>query len=452
VIRVFLLFAFCLSWAAFADAPNFVFILTDDQGWSQVSHRAHPDMPESKSDYIETPNMSRIATEGMRFTRGYSPAPLCTPTRRSIVCGASAARSGSEFRSSYVPHEHMTMPKALKQANANYVAAHFGKWGEQMISTPEQCGYDLSDGMTGNVTGGMADKMKSHHVTEDPKRTDSVTDRAIDFIKKQKKAGKPFYAQVSYYAIHLRVELMEKSLKKYQAKGTPDRKYTPGWAGMLEEMDTAIGRILDTLDEQGIADNTYVVFMTDNGGRGIVPGAEHDAPPPNFPLKGAKHSLDEGGIRVPFYVRGPGVKANSWCHESVSGYDLLPTFYQLAGGTKGLPDEVDGGSFVHLIHGESKNPVKRGIDGLVFHRPRQKGSIYTVGDYKLFLKWQANGKPGSAVLYNTVKDPTEKTDLAAAQPERVAAMQKTLLRFLDSVDAETVASFPAKKKPRKKKK
>jgi arylsulfatase A len=427
-----------------AAPPNFVFILTDDQGWSQIGHLPHPEMKEARSTYLETPNITRIAREGMRFTRGYAPAPLCTPTRRSIVCGASAARSGTEFRSTYVPHEHMTLPKALKQTGNDYACAHFGKWGERMISTPEQCGYDLSDGETGNVTGGMADRMKAHHIVDDPKRSNSVTDRAIAFIKAQKAADKPFYTQVSYYATHLRVELTEASLKKYQDKGKPDRKYTAGFAGMLEETDTAIGRILDALDSFGIADNTYVVFMTDNGGRGLIPEAAQQGREPNFPLKGAKHTLDEGGIRVPFYVRGPGVRAKSWCHQLVAGYDLLPTFYQLAGGTKPLPDEVDGGSFVHLIHGTANTPVSRGIDGLVFHRPRQRVSVYAEGDYKLMLEWQETS-PGQAMLYNTLTDATESTDLASQHPARLAAMKKSLLAYLKSVNAETVKDAPKKR-------
>jgi arylsulfatase A-like enzyme len=425
---------FFTALSATAAPPNFVFILTDDQGWSQVGHLPHPEMKEAKSTYLETPNMTRIAAEGMRFTRGYAPAPLCTPTRRSIVCGASAARSGSEFASRYVPHEHMTLPKALKMTGNKYVCAHFGKWGERMISTPEQCGYDVSDGETGNVTGGMEDKLKAHHIVDDPKRTNSVTDRTIAFMKQQKAAGNPFYAQVSYYATHLRVELAEASLKKYQNKGKPDRKYTPGFAGMLDETDAAIGRILDALDELGIADNTYVVFMTDNGGRGQIPGAAKEGLEPNYPLKGAKHTLYEGGIRVPFYVRGPGVKANSWCHQPVSGYDLLPTFYQLGGGTKPLPDEIDGGSYVHLIHGTADKAVERGIDGLVFHRPRQRVSVYAKGDYKLILQWQET-TPGQASLYNTLTDPTESIDLAAMQSERVKAMKKTLLAYLNSINA-----------------
>jgi len=138
-----------------AKAPNIVLILTDDHGWSQLSQVMDPRVPDSVSNYLETPHMNRLASEGMRFTSGYSPAPLCTPTRRSILCGAATARCGSEFRSQWIPAEHTTIPKALELANPDYRCAHFGKWSEQMISTPEKCGYDASDGMTGNNTGGM---------------------------------------------------------------------------------------------------------------------------------------------------------------------------------------------------------------------------------------------------------------------------------------------------------
>ena len=114
--------------------PNVVLILTDDQGWSQRSGLMDPGNPASGSNYLHTPAMDRIAQEGMRFTGGYSPAPLCTPTRRSILCGTSAARSGTEFASEWVPADHMTLPRALKLANPEYQCAHFGKWGERMIA------------------------------------------------------------------------------------------------------------------------------------------------------------------------------------------------------------------------------------------------------------------------------------------------------------------------------
>jgi arylsulfatase A len=135
-------------------SPNIILILTDDQGWSMMSERMHPELPASAIDYFRTPAMDRLAREGMRFTSGYSPGPLCTPTRRSIQNGMTPARQrGTEFKSAWVPAVHLTLPRAMKEANSAYVCAHFGKWGEDMISTPEECGYDTSDGMTGNKTG-----------------------------------------------------------------------------------------------------------------------------------------------------------------------------------------------------------------------------------------------------------------------------------------------------------
>ncbi len=142
ILLVAIICIFCDVSIAQVTPPNIVLILTDDHGWSQLSHAMDPRVPESRSTYLETPSMSRLAREGMRFTSGYSPAPLCTPTRRSILCGTSTARSGTEFKSKWVPADHMTIPRALKKANRNYRCAHFGKWGENMISTPQQCGLD----------------------------------------------------------------------------------------------------------------------------------------------------------------------------------------------------------------------------------------------------------------------------------------------------------------------
>ena len=416
-----------------ADSPNIILILTDDQGWSQRSGLMDPDNPQTGSSYLHTPAMDRIAKEGMRFTEGYSPAPLCTPTRRSILCGTSAARSGTEFASKWVPADHLTLPRALKLANPKYQCAHFGKWGEKMISSPEECGYDVSDGHTGNVTGGMADKMQPAHIVEDPKRTGSVTDRTIKFIQKQTKAGKPFYAQVSYYAVHLRTELRQASLEKYQKKGAPDRAYSQGWAGMLEELDRGIGRLLDELDTLGISENTYVVFTTDNGGRGIVPGGNPKSPAPNVPLSGAKHSLLEGGIRVPLIVRGPSIKAGSVCRVPVAGYDFLPTFYALAGGKGNLSEELDGGSFVTLFSDPETDSVKRPIEGLIFSRPRQRMAAIRTGKWKLLAKINAKREIQSSKLFNVVEDIAEKNDLFTTQADKAKQLQARLITYLETV-------------------
>ena len=416
-----------------ADSPNIILILTDDQGWSQRSGLMDPENPETGSSYLHTPSMDRIAAEGMRFTGGYSPAPLCTPTRRSILCGTSAARSGTEFASSWVPADHMTLPRALKQANPEYRCAHFGKWGEKMISSPEECGYDVSDGHTGNVTGGMAEKMQPAHIVEDPKRTGSVTDRSIKFIREQTKAGKPFYAQVSYYAVHLRTELMQNSLEKYQKKGAPDRAYSQGWAGMLEELDSGIGRLLDELDALGISDNTYVVFTTDNGGRATVPGGDAKSPAVNAPLSGAKHSLLEGGIRVPLMVRGPSIEAGSVCRVPVAGYDFLPTFHELGGGKGDLSEELDGGSFVTLFSDPETDSVKRPIDGLIFSRPRQGMAVIRTGQWKLLADVNAKREIQSAKLFNVVADIAEEHDLSTTHADEAKQLHARLKTYLETV-------------------
>ncbi len=454
----------CLSASVHAAGPpNIVLILTDDQGWSQLSAASDPRVPESKSDYLETPNINRIIVEGMRFTSGYSPAPLCTPTRRSILCGTTTARSGTEFKSPWVPADHMTIPKALKLAHADYRCAHFGKWGEQMISTPQQCGYDASDGMTGNVTGGMPNSLgvkgghndgPPHFIdNQDPKRTRSVTDRAIEFMRKQTTDGKPFYVQASYYAQHLSVVCREETLAKYQKKGTPDRGYPPAWAAMLEELDNGIGRLLASLDELGIADNTYVVFTADNGGRGTVPGGDTTRLATNFPLTGAKHSLYEGGIRVPFIVRGPGLKPNTICTVPVAGYDLLPTFYDLAGGTATLAEEVDGVSFRSLFAKPKTKSLDRELGALIFHRPGRRESAIRDEVFKLFIKWTPQGKIAARELYQVDEDPREEGhDVSVEHPQKVKSLESQLLSYLESVDAEKPSPNQRKKPKRQRNK
>lgn len=433
-------------------SPNIILILVDDHGWSQLSSPMDSRFPEACSKYLETPNIDRIANGGLRFTNGYSPAPLCTPTRRSIQCGASAARSGTEFKSSYVPAEHMTIPKALKMANPNYQCAHFGKWGELMISTPEECGYDLSDGMTGNNTGGMENKGEPLHIVEDPKRTETVTDRAIQFIQKNVSENKPFYCQISYYAMHLRVEALKKTYEKYQSKGKPDRAYTQAWAAMLEELDANIGRVLNELGKQGVETNTYVFYTTDNGGRGTIPGGDSKALPPNYPVTGAKHSLWEGGIRVPFFVKGPSIEPMGYCHTPVVGYDFLSTFYQLASGTPKLFEGVDGGSFSDLLKNPSISQVERPEEALFFHRPGRKESVIRKGEYKLIIRYSDTGEIEKRELYQVDRDISEKNNLFSSKIEKTQSMEKELFAFLEKVNAEKVdpKKLKHKKKPKKK--
>lgn len=451
----------CVLTSAFAaePRPNILLILSDDHGWSQLSQTMHPGVPEAQSSYLRTPNIDRLGREGLRFSNGYSPAPLCTPTRRSILCGTTAARSGSEFASRWRPTDHLTIPKALKQVDAAYRAAHFGKWGEQMNASPEEAGYDASDGLTGNVTGGMPTSLNKekanagHNNTPafytdqaDPKLTGHVTDRTLEFMRESVRSGKPFYVQASYYAVHLSIVCREETLKRVKARGEPDRQYTPAFVAMLEEMDAGIGRLLDGVKQLGIEGNTYIVFIADNGGRATVPGFDPDRLPANHPLTGAKHSLYEGGIRVPLVVKGPGIPSGQVCHVPVAGYDLLPTFYEWSGGTAPLPAEVDGVSLKPLLRNPATATLARPAGGLIFHRPGNRVSVIRQGDFKLLLNWDRLGRVASRELYKVAQDPREEgRDIAANESDRVVRMEATLLAYLKSARAETVQSIPAKK-------
>jgi arylsulfatase A-like enzyme len=423
--------------------PNFIFILTDDQGWSEMSAAMDPKVPKAASDYLETPNLERMAKAGMRFQSGYSPAPLCTPTRRSIQCGMTPARQrGTEFKSTFDWTGRLTIPRALKSVDPAYRCAHFGKYGENIPVTPEEIGYDESDGLTGNKTGGCPGPMEERGailVTDDPKLTDSMTGRAVGFIQRQVRDEHPFYVQLSYYAVHLQVQARQAMLDKYKKKGTPDRAITCGFAGMLEELDAGVGQVLDTIERLKIADSTYVIFTSDNGGRGTIPGADESLAPPNRPLFGAKHSLYEGGIRVPFIALGPGVEPSSVCRVPVTGYDLLPTLYDLAGGQEALPDDIDGGSFRVLLQNGGIGQVKRSLDALVFHRPlhrRDPQSAIRVGDWKLMILWKVRNRERQRLLFNLAEDVGEQNDLSKQMPEKADQLERVLIDYLERVGAE----------------
>ncbi len=443
-LSLLLLSASLLATAGLAQAKrNFVFILTDDHGWSQLSFAMDPEVGRAASEFLETPNMARLAEQGMRFTSGYSPAPLCTPTRRSIFCGMTPARQrGTEFASEFDWDGRLTLPRALKQADRGYRTAHFGKFGSQMGADPEQVGFDESDGWTTNRTGGMPAPMEERGRSEtkhDPKLAFSITERAIDFARRQVAAGHPFYVQISHYAAHLQVQTRPNSLERFERKGRPDRAVTHAFGGMLLDLDDAVGHVLDTLAELGVAENTYVILMADNGGRGTIPGAQDSLAPPNRPLNGAKHSLLEGGIRVPFLVAGPGIEPNSISRVPVAGYDLLPTLYDLAGGTKPLPADVDGGSFRTVLEHGGIGKVERAFPGLVFHRPKHRrdpASAIRVGDYKLLLRYPTATRSRTRMLYDLKADPYEKRDLSEERAEKADELERMLLGYLNSVRAE----------------
>ena len=460
--------AFTFADALQSGKPNILFILTDDQGWSDFSTALDPKYPEAACSYFETPNMNRFAQEGIRFLSGYAPAPMCTPTRRSIQFGMTPARQrGTEFLGQFSPKGHKSIAQYIKQADSSYRCAVFGKWGEAMSGTwtnqnleanPDVLGYDESDGPhTGNVTGTYyhpklgAEMEARNYICEsdpDPKRTFSVTERAISFMRRRVEKKQPFYLQVNYYAIHTAYQALQTTMDKHAKKtGFPQRQVSKEIAPMLEDLDAGIGELLQAVDSLGLGDNTYIVLSSDNGGeffKGKRPEAFGSLPQRNAPLLFVKGMLYEGGIRVPFIVRGPGIQPGAICREPVALYDLLPTFYELAGGCGPLPDDIDGGSLCPLFEHPEAGTVNRQLSGLVFHRPlvkRRPVSALRLGDYKLIVNWAGPWKVKNRELYNLTEDIGETKNLADQLPGKTDEMTELLVSYLRSVNAEVAELF-----------
>lgn len=437
------------------SSPNFILLLTDDHGWTSTSIGMDRNLPSSASDYHETPNIDRLAREGMRFSQGYASAALCTPARRSILFGQSAFRHGGKkgFGERYNPEikQALTIPLVLKAANPAYQAAHYGKWHIQAGPFfPEDFGYDESDGDTHNSAGNMFEnsneKWRKTFFTGDPKRTGHIVDRGVNFMRRQVKSGTPFYLQLSFYATHVDLQTREETYKYFSNKPRGRVHGHPGYAGMLADLDAGIGVLLDQLDALGIADNTYVLLMADHGGVEFIPPTRNKLAHPsengrmqrNYPLRGGKWVLYEGGIRIPFIVKGPGIPANSQSDVPVIGYDLLPTLAELAGYDTAMPETIDGGSFVPLLD-DGQGTVKRPFPGLVFHRYANSylHSAIRVGDMKLVKFWKPNYVRDAGVeLYDLSEDLGELNDLSEERPEKARELDRMLTRYVEQVETD----------------
>ena len=423
-------------------SPNFILILADDQGWNGTSVKMMDNESGSKSDYFETPNLERFAQSGIRFSDAYASAPVCAPSRYSIQFGKTPARLSLirvGMNTDHIDHEGFTsIPKALKKINSNYRTAHFGKWG--MGSNPSVFGYDVSDGPTKNKDGNFDNNRSQweHVFKKDPKNIFSLTDRAIEFIDSSKEEEKPFYLQISHYAVHSNVESKEKSYAVLKDKPIGAQQKDLGFAAMTFDLDEGLGLLLNKIKELEIEDNTYIIYMSDNGSVPNIPGAKKYEKSYNFPLSRGKWDAYEGGVRVPLIIAGPGIKNDTESATPVSGSDLLPTIIDLAGNKTIALTEIDGGSFASILLNKNNKKIKRAVDGIFFHVPYKNGialkrphSAVRKGDYKL-IKFQDDK---SILLFNLVKDKMEQLNLATQKPEKVKELEKILDNYLTEVHA-----------------
>ena len=413
--------------------PNFIFMVSDDQGWDGLSVQMHDAVAGSKSDFYQTPNLEKLAQQGMRFSAAYSPAPVCAPTRCSLQTGKSPAKNhwttvaplqGAAENHKLVPPIHgrnlakgeTTIAEMLKQAG--YATAHYGKW-HLGGGGPGNHGYDVHDGNTGNGNA-------APFVDPNPVDIFGMSRRANAFMEENTKAGKPFFIQLSYYALHYPQNALASTRQAYE-KRLRERSYREiNRAAITEDLDTGVGMVMDQVEKLGIGDHTYLIYMSDNGAGGRGRGV----------LRGGKGSLWEGGIRVPLIIQGPGIEPNTLCHERVVGVDLFPTLCELGGVSHPLPAGIEGGSITSLLSG-GKGVVERPREELVFHFPHyQSGdgphSAIMLGDYKLIKLYETD----EVRLFDLSKDIGEENDLAGRKPEVVAKLHDRLNAYLASVDAQ----------------
>ena len=445
-MKILLLIALMPALASAAERPSIVFMLADDQGWGGTSVAMHPSVAFSKGDIFHTPNLERFASQGMRFSAAYAPAPVCSPTRISIQTGKSPAQLHWTKAAPPEPGRKLTEPRLIKSIpgaettigellqKAGYVTAHYGKW-HIAGGGPASNGYDESDGDTGN---------ENAYQFVDPNPVDifGMAERAEKFMEKSAKVGKPFYIQMSWNALHASENALKATLAKYERVAEEGNAKRAAVAAITEDLDTGVGRVLASIDKLGLADNTYVIYMSDNGGGGG--GGGKGGGGRGAGLNGGKGDVWEGGIRVPLIVRGPGVKPNSWCHTRVVGYDLLPTFCQWAGvPTKSLPRGIEGGSVADLLTREGRGEVHRPRQELVFHFPHYQGlggpqSAIVVGDLKLMHFYEDDRD----ALFDLSKDIGERNDLSVTMPAEAARMRKQLDSYLATVDAQFAVPNP----------
>jgi arylsulfatase A-like enzyme len=430
------LFTLCALNASAVERPNIVFMLSDDQGWAGLSVAMKPDLPGSKGDNFHTPNLEQLAAQGMRFSAGYSPASVCSPTRISLQTGKSPAALHWTKAAPPVAGHKLIEPRNVKSIvdeettiaellqRAGYATAHYGKW-HIGGGGPEKHGYQESDGDTGN---------EHAYQFKDPNPVDifGMAERAAVFMEKNAKIKKPFFIQLSWNALHAAENANRATLAKYEQKLKGENSKRIATAAITEDLDTGVGKVLEAIDRLGLGGTTYVIYMADNGAGG---GKQA--------LNGGKGGVWEGGIRVPFIVRGPGVKANSWCHTRVVGYDLFPTFCEWAEiASKSLPKGLEGGSIAELLSSEGRGEVKRTREELVFHFPHYQGdtphSAILLGDLKLLHFYEDNRD----VLFELSSDIGERKDLAAARPADVVRLRKRLDSYLAAVDAQLPSPNP----------
>lgn len=411
----------CAATANAASAaprpPNIIVILADDLGWADLGH---------DGSKIDTPNLDQLAKQGVKLTRFYASAPTCSPTRAALLTGRYPHSVGvpelasPEVRGNVpilaLDHNAVTIPEALKPAA--YRSVMVGKWhvGFAPKNHPRTHGFDEYWGSLIGTPTFWQPKETYHNETPIKVTgyyTDLLTDKAVEHLRRDATGAKPLFLYLAYNAPHYPLEAPPELVGKYRRR-FPDRGLFAMFAAMVERLDTGIGRVLATLDELKIAENTFVIFASDNGPSAeIVSYGPDNADHSNGPLRGFKFATHEGGIRVPFLARWPGkLPAGAVRDTPAIMMDILPTLLDAANVKPATNHEIHGTSILPLLRGESF--ARQGA----LHWENQQNAAVLDGEWKLVHPfWQKTPQ-----LFRPAEDIGEQHDLAAKHPEKVAQL------------------------------
>ena len=450
--------------------PNIIIITADDLGWSDLACYG--------SDLHETPNLDKLARQGLKFTSAYAAASVCTPTRASLMTGKYPARLhmtiwrewavNQQFDQQLLPpdtrenlpFEEKTIAEVLKKAG--YLTAHVGKWHiGDAANYPEVHGFDINRGSTlwgcpstffypyrGEIYNSeryisdLEEDTDGNYFSsrEGEYLTNRLTDEALKIIEAAD--GRPLFLNMSYYTVHVPIEGKPDLVKKFNSKIKEGMQHrNAGYAAMVYSLDENVGRILAKIDELGQTKNTLLIFISDNGG--FINPWDNQVVTSNYPLRSGKGALYEGGVRIPMIVRFPGItEPGTVCDQAVSTMDIYPTIQQMLGIENHADTSSPDGESLFSLLKDPDTILNRKY--LFWHYPHYympnatPSSSVRHGDWKLIEFFE----DGHLELYNLNDDPGEEFDLSEKLPGKALELKKVLNSWREDVDAQLPSDNP----------
>lgn len=440
------------SQANAPQRPNIVLVLVDDLGWSDIGCYGNP--------AVDTPNIDAFCAQSMKFTDAYAAAPVCSPTRASIMTGLAPARlritNHMPDQEGFAPKnptlnsaacrdrldlEAVTVAELLKAAG--YDTAFMGKWhlapqrgDDKADFYPDRQGFDINLG--GNGAGGPGRSFFAPYAfpnlvskTDDEYLPYRIGEEAVQYIEQRKASAQesedPFFLALWHYTVHWPMDAPADLLEKYQSKGVQDGIKDPRYAGMTEALDQIFGRVMAALEESGQADNTLVLFSSDNGALISVADCR--------PLRKGKGYLYEGGIRVPTMIRWPGkIQAGAVNTTPIISTDFFATILEAAGVTLPATYPGDGESLIPILTGPGsleREAIFFHYPNYAFHGSNRLGGAVRAGDFKLIERFDDH----SVELFDVRSDLSETTDLSSRMPELAGELRARLESWRGSVNA-----------------